>query len=179
MVDIVVAAPVFCRKMLVDHGVIIQRGNILIAAFALLVYVWHILTNANDLACSDRRVRPAGVPFVLFEVIQKDLQNIVKRVNTTRIHARGDLSEFFKVKDHLTAPFNTHYAKKKEFLFKSECGNESFPYTCEQLGCSLLLSHSLFLFLFLVLLLCHAVPCETVWFRTVIPSEVCLLLTRC
>lgn len=73
MVDIVVAAPVFCRKMLVDHGVIIQRGNILIAAFVLLVYVWHILTNANNLTCSDRRVRPAGVPFVLFEVIQKDL----------------------------------------------------------------------------------------------------------
>ena len=60
MVDIVVAAPVFCRKMLVDHGVIIQRGNILIAAFVLLIYVWHILTNANDLTCSDRRVRPAG-----------------------------------------------------------------------------------------------------------------------
>lgn len=148
MVDIVVAVSVFCGKMLVNHSAIIQRGNILVAAFALLVYVWHILTNANDLACSDRRVWPAGVPFVLFEVIQKDLQNIVKRVNTTRIHARCYLSEFFKVKDHLTAPFNTHYAKNKEFLFKSECGNESFPYTCEQLGCSLLL-FSLFLCIYI------------------------------
>ena len=72
---------------------------------------------------------------------------------------------------------------KKEFLFKSECGNESFPYTCEQLDCSLLLSHSLililYLYLFLFLFLCHAAPYGTVWFRMVIPSEVCLLLTRC
>lgn len=105
MVDIVVAVSVFCSKMLVNHSAIIQRGNILVAAFALLVYVWHILTNANDLACSDRRVRPAGVPFVLFEVIQKDLQNIVKRVNTPRIHARCYLSEFLEVKDHTITPY--------------------------------------------------------------------------
>ena len=169
MVDIVVAVSVFCSKMLVNHSAIIQRGNILVAAFALLVYVWHILTNANDLACSDRRVRPAGVPFVLFEVIQKDLQNIVKRVNTPRIHARCYLSEFLEVKDHTITPYTPLYARKEIFSF--QCGGKrKFPFYS--------LTLVLFLLLFLFLLLCHAVPCGTVWFRTVIPSEVCLLLTR-
>lgn len=89
--------PVLRFKMLVNHGIVSIRGNILTIA-TLADDIGHIKTYPRDLACSDRRMRLSHVLFVLLEVVRKHVQGILQAIDTRRVHARGYLFEFLKIK---------------------------------------------------------------------------------
>ena len=62
VVDVVIAAAVSCLEMLVDHGRVALRRNVGVCAATVgLLDPRHILDDAHDLTCTDRRVRSAGV----------------------------------------------------------------------------------------------------------------------
>lgn len=97
MIDVIITMPVLCCKVSIDHGNIPRRGNILTIA-ALSDDIRHIKAYPRDLACSDRRMRLSHVLFVLLEVVRKHVQGILQAIDTRRVHARGYLCEFLKIK---------------------------------------------------------------------------------
>ena len=128
MVYISVAVAIFRSKIPVNQCRVCRWLNIGVYPAAIpSVNGWHILTNAHDLTCSDRRVRPAGMFFVLLEVVAKHAQRFFEGVRANRVNARSYLSKLVKIKN-----------QNLSFL-GGGCGVQSTTplYSSEHLGCSL------------------------------------------
>lgn len=99
VVDVVVAMPVLCPKVLVDHGIVSIRGNVFgIVTRILRKDIGHILTYAHDLACSNGWMWFPHVLLVLLEVVPEHAQGILQAIDTLRVYTRGYICEFLKIK---------------------------------------------------------------------------------
>ncbi len=106
VVDVVIAAAVSCPEMLVDHGRVALRRNVGVCAAPVgLLDPRHILDDAHNLACADRRVRSAGVCLVLLEVVLEHVKRFVQRVRPSGEYRRCDIREFVKIKQQISASF--------------------------------------------------------------------------
>ena len=99
VVDVIIAVPVLCPEVLVDHvfvtvRVYVHRG----IGFVRLIDVRHFADDAFDLYSAYRRVRSARVRFVLLEVVSEHLQHLRKAVRAVCVHRRGDLREPVNIK---------------------------------------------------------------------------------
>ena len=78
MVDVIIAVPVSCPEMLIDHVLVtirvyVHRG----IGFVRLIDVRHFADDAFDLYSAYRRVRSARVRLVLLEVVSEHLQHFL------------------------------------------------------------------------------------------------------
>lgn len=101
MVDVVVTVAIFCSKVLVDHRRIVKRRNIFATVpLVLRTKKRHNSANSNDLACSERRVRLAGMFLVSLKVALKDVQRVLQSVQPTGVHTGSNVGKLFKVEKH-------------------------------------------------------------------------------
>lgn len=113
VVDVIIAMPVLCCKVPVDHGNVSRRGNILIiAAPVLLIDIGHILAYPHDLTCFDERMRPPRVLFVLLEVVFEHGQGVLQSIDARGYTLAVILANFSKSKTIRNAPLY----KKEEKL---------------------------------------------------------------
>ena len=103
---------------------------------------WHILTGAHDLACSDRRVRPAGMFFVLLEVVAKHAQRFFDGVRANRVDARSYLSKLVKIKNQFITPLQNKGGRGAAPLYFVNIGDIPF-YTSD--SCLVLIAYCLVL----------------------------------
>lgn len=87
----IIAVPVSCPEMLIDHVLVtirvyVHRG----IGFVRLIDVRHFADDAFDLYSAYRRVRSARVRLVLLEVVSEHLQHFCKAVRAVCVHRRGD-----------------------------------------------------------------------------------------
>lgn len=105
MANVIVAVAIFCSKVLVNQRRVVKRRNILATVpFVLRTKIRHNSADTHDLACSDRRVRPAGIFFVLLEVVAKHAQRFFEGVRANRVNARSYLSKLVKIKNQFITP---------------------------------------------------------------------------
>lgn len=105
MVYVSVAVAIFRSKIPVNQCRVCLWLNIGIYPAAVFpADEWHILTNAHDLTCSNRRVRSAGIFFVLLEVVPEYAQRFFEGVRANRVNARGYLSKLVKIKNQFITP---------------------------------------------------------------------------